>query len=147
MSTGKIKLTFDGKGGVAIRGKNVRAIDKMYGIVALVQHIANRLGTDTDEVMELAKDLIDSEKNDDREMAVKTGYRITNLEIKTGLPDLDEDGFRNLCEAFKNSDSMSTEETQAILEKALEDLKAGKANVSIRAVNLRKPDEPQEPLS
>lgn len=150
MSAGKIKLTFDGEGGVTIRCKNVGAIDKMYGIVALAQHVANMLETDTDEVMELAKAFIDSEKNDDVEAAVKAGYRITNLEEKkfdkTGLPDLDEDGIRNLYEAFKNSDSMSKEKTQAILEKALEDLKAGKGNVSIRAVNLGKPAS-EEPLS
>ena len=151
MSTGKIKLTFDGNGGVTIRGKNVGPIDKMYGIVALAQHIANMLETDTDEVMELAKAFIDAEKNDDIEAGVKAGYRISDLERKklnkTGLPDLDEDGIRNLYEAFKNADSVSKEKTQAILEKALEDPKAGKANVSIRKVNLGKPDEPQEPLS
>jgi len=151
MSTEKIKLTFDGTGGVTIRYKDVGAIDKMYGIVALANHVANMLETDTNEVMELAKVFIDSEKNDDVEAAVKAGHRIEDLARKklnkTGLPDLDEDGIRNLYEAFKNSDSMSKEKTQAILEKALEDLKAGKGNVTIRKVNLGRPDEPQEPLS
>lgn len=150
MSTGKIKLTFNGNGGVTIQVKNAGVIDKMHGIVSLVQHVANMLETETDEVMELVKAFIDSEKNDDMETAVKAGCRVTELKVKklhkTGLPDLGEDDIRNLCEAFKNSDSVSTEEAQAIMEKALEDLKAGKANVTIRKVDLGKP-APEEPLS